>query len=134
MSHRTEMDWESGVVVIRYHGTISFGELRSVLGELRAAPDMAPGQALLDDFRDAVISLSGEEMRRLAEEAAPFHRARGAGKWALLVADTATYGLARMYVAQAQGGDAAAVQVFRDPAEALAWLGRGSTGPESCRY
>lgn len=123
MPHRLEIDWESGIIVIRYDGMIVFGELRSVSFELCALARDGSRLSLIEDFRAAELALSSDEIRGLAEEAVFRQHAERFGKWALLAADTATYGLARMYAAHVQEGDIA-VQVFRDVAEAVSWLGR----------
>jgi hypothetical protein len=124
MPHLTKFVEELGVVVIRHHGKVGLGELRTVLDELKSLPGFRPGLKLLSDFDAAEMPLTGDEIRALAEYALPVHRAYGATKWALIAPNTLTYGLARMYAALTHEAPLA-VQVFKDAAEVDDWLELG---------
>jgi hypothetical protein len=127
MPHRTKLNQELGVVVIRYHGKIDLHEFRTVLDELTKLPGFRPGLKLVGDLRAAETALTGDEIRVLADYAAPTHRACGTTRWAFIASTALTYGLARMYAALTQGAEVE-VQVFKEANEVGDWLALGRAG------
>lgn len=84
---------------------------------LRRDPDFCPTMSQLSDARAAVSAVSSEGVRTLARSSAFGPESRRA----ILVADDHIFGVSRMY--QSQATTAGELGIFRDEAEALAWLG-----------
>jgi hypothetical protein len=90
-----------------------------------------PVKLELYDFRAGETHLTGEEIRTLAMLGASksVERKRGS-KTALLVASSSNYGLSRMYQLLGEfEGVSWEVSIFREPAEAYAWLGLPEAPP-----
>jgi hypothetical protein len=98
-------------------GRVTFEESLAYNEALLADPSFDPSMRQLSDARTAESEVSGDGIRALARRSA-----FGPGsRRAILVQDDALFGVSRMYEAQTKG--AGEVQVFRDEAEALEWLG-----------
>ncbi len=83
-----------------------------------------PGFDVLVDVREAdVAKISGAGLRTVAEVIAGYMRGlEGQSKTAILAPHNAMFGLGRMYEAYTSQSPET-VQVFRDPQQALSWLG-----------
>ena len=83
-----------------------------------------PGFDVLVDVREADLAkLSSDGLRTLAVVIAGYMRGlEGKSKAAILAAHDAVFGLGRMYEAYTDESPET-VQVFRDPQQALSWLG-----------
>lgn len=94
----------------------SLADLREALRDVHAQPS---GRLRLWDYSGTRVSMNGEEARALAAFARTLDRPPT--RVAILVATDVEYGIARMHLAwrDEQGMES---RVFRDRAEALAWL------------
>lgn len=100
-----------------WEGTVTMDDGRAHNEALRNDPDFSPSMRQLSDARTARSAVSSEGIRTLAKTSAFGPESRRA----ILVADSNTFGVSRMYEAQAD--QAGHLRIFRDEAEALAWLG-----------
>jgi len=114
-----------GLVHSVFEGLVTFEESFTNNLALRADEDFDPSMLQLSDARTATAASSADEIRALAKNS-PFGPA---SRRAVLVADDDTFGVTRMYTAQAS--DAGEVRIFRDEAEALEWLGVTADALES---
>lgn len=107
-------------VVLRPTDTRRVGEWEAVLTEVMDDPRFSPGVDLLIDATGAE-PIEPSILRR----AVAFYRAHagflGPSRWAVVVRDTAGYGMARMAQGLA-GGDAPEVEIFWSVDDALLWL------------
>lgn len=78
--------------------------------------------AFLFDVSNAIVSLSGDEMRQLAAYAAEEARQSPIGPVAFISTDPGTFGLGRMYQAYSAAEGRKDVGVFRSLPDAQAWL------------
>ena len=104
------------LVVTTWTGDVTLEESQQHNASLRDDPAFAPDMRQLSDARQARSRVTGDGIRGLARSS-PFGRA---AKRAILVADDETFGVSRMYEAQAT--DAGMVAIFRDRDAALAFL------------
>jgi hypothetical protein len=106
-----------GLVHSRFDGVVTFEEAFETNRRLCADTDFDPSMKQLSDARTATSAMTGQSIRTLAKYS-PF----GPGsRRAVLVADADTFGVTRMYEAQAD--EAGEVQIFEDEEAALEWLG-----------
>jgi hypothetical protein len=124
MSHSLTLNKELGVIVLRAKETMSFAEIRLVLGEMVRLPGFRQGLCLIADFRGSGTTLTGEDVRQLATHAAETDAAWGVTKWAILASDSLMYGLSRMF-GTLTDQHAVTTHVFHTVAEADGWLGIG---------
>ena len=112
------IDKTAKLIRARVFGEISFDEFRTTLREMVEDPDFDPSFGRLWDIREARSTLSGEEVRGIAEVVRKFV---GGRRSAVVTRTDVGYGLARMYSALVEeaGID---VQAFRDMDEAMMWL------------
>jgi hypothetical protein len=115
-----EVDANRRIVLLTIKGTISLEDVLSVQAKVRASPGFDPAFHLLADVTQADLSeITPEIMRRLVDN----RPADRSSRRAILVADDASFGLARMFQAFseiAERGNQA--RVFRDRDEAMRWL------------
>ena len=114
------VDAERRIVVVAFVGTLSVQDALAAQEKVRATPGFDPSFHVLGDLTQADLSeITPDVIRRLV--AAP--PADRASRRALLVADDAAYGLARMFRAFAEiAGRGNRAEVFRDRDEAMRWL------------
>ena len=129
MSHTLKLNIELGVIVLRAKQNLSFNEIRSIFGELVRLPGFREGLCLVADFRGSGTSLTGEDMRQLADWARTTDAAWGDTKWSIIASSDVLYGLSRMYTTLT---DQLQVEthVFRDVETADGWLGIGVEADE----
>lgn len=117
------MDRESveGIAVVVAEGEFSLDELKRFAVEVWEAIE-APEPRLLWDLSGARFSLSGREIRDLAEYVKRWAPSRPL-RAAFVVTRDLEYGLTRMFEAfrDAENAD---TSVFRDRGKALTWLAR----------
>lgn len=108
---------DHGFVHTVWEGKVTMEDGQAHNEALRNDPDFCPSMKQLSDARTAESAVSGDGVRTLAKTSAFGPQSRRA----ILVADDNTFGVSRMYEAQAdQAGE---VRIFRDEVEALDWLG-----------
>ena len=133
MPIEVRLDLEHRWVVAEGHGTVSMEEMLRYQQDVWSRPDVAGWDELVDmsDVREA-IAPTAARMQELAARAVSMDHACGRSRLAIVAPQQEFFGLARMY--EAYRGLAARstkqVVVFRDRAEATAWLAEG-TGPQT---
>jgi hypothetical protein len=122
------IDSGRGVMELTGTGHVTSSEIATWQAEVRSHPDFDPALAVLADFRGASLSkVASTEVRRHAEND-PFGPT---SPHAIVVADDADYGVARMFEAYCElAQHKGPVRAFRDPESAWAWIEevRGSRG------
>lgn len=119
-----EFDADRRVVVVRAEGVVRDADLLDLARQLAADPQVRSGVHELVDLRDAdVAAVTSEALREMADTFAAHDAGPTGARIAIVASRDAAYGLSRMY--QAYRGDRipAELSVFRDMAEARAWLG-----------
>jgi len=114
------IDHEVGVIFATWRGEVTADELARHWGVVFADPGFKTVRRTLADVRAASIAFSGAELARLVETmAAP---AVGAGGWkaAIIVSQTAQFGMSAQFHVFA--GLFSKDAVFFDTETALAWL------------
>jgi hypothetical protein len=106
-----------GLVHSLFEGVVTFEEAFESARRLSVDVDFDPSMKQLSDARTANSVMTGQGIRALAKHS-PFGPQ---SRRAVLVANADTFGIARMYEAQAD--EAGEVQIFEDEEAALAWLG-----------
>jgi hypothetical protein len=105
-------------------GPLETAEIGEVLAEVYASPDFDPEKPVLWDIRQADAGrLSLADVRSLAIHTSDEYGVVGVGRAAILVSQDATFGRARQYQSLVDGQMVREVRVFRDPGEAMIWLG-----------
>ena len=122
MSHTLKLNTELEVIVLRVKQSLSFEEVRSIFVEMVRLPGFKEGLCLVADFRGSGTSLTGDDMRKLADLARQKDAAWGDTKWAFVASSDVMYGLSRMYMALT-GELQVDTHVFRDIKTANGWLG-----------
>ncbi len=121
METKRFIDVEKGIVYITVTGPITLTEIKEDLAQLAAATSRQPGMPRLIDLRGATSHLTKEETAQLADLVKSSPRAVSKTRRALLVGSDLSFGMYRMFESFAAGG-AVDYRVFRDEAEARAWL------------
>lgn len=121
MPYRVKLRSDLGLVVLRWSGDITQNDVERAFAEMPEMDGFRAGLNLLSDARGCTTDLGWWQVRHLAAFARARERAWGSCKWATVVSSDLIYGLARIYVTLASGGEIRN-QVFRDPLAALAWL------------
>lgn len=121
MPFRVQLRSDLGLVVLRWSGDITLNDVERAFSEMPEMDGFRPGLNLLSDTRGCTTDMGWWQVRHLAASARAREHAWGRCKWATVVSSDLIYGLARIYVTLASGGDIRN-QVFRDPLAALAWL------------
>lgn len=104
-------------------GEVTYQDFVEHRQNLLASPVKPASKALvLCDYRTARISLSSEEVWRIKRKSDKVAEFFGGAKVAIVAADALGFGMARMYSMASEPGDFE-VDVFKNMAEACAWLG-----------
>jgi hypothetical protein len=118
-------------ILVTFADTLSVDDLNQAADAIDIIDRTSPGRdRLIDATAVTGIQVDFEAVTRFAEDRRRYCRARRV-KAAVLVTSNVMFGLARMYE-QMLENPRVAVEVFRDRAAALAWLGvsPGSGGPK----
>ncbi len=109
--------------VATFTGTIDDAGLMAAYGELIASPDYDPSLNDLADLRAVErFEVSPEAVRRLVSMFTPVDRLSVPTRLAIVAAADSVFGMARMYEMLRMDAPEE-IHVFRDMAEARAWLG-----------
>lgn len=110
------------LTIFRSRGKVTAGELEEAI---RAFYEGVSSSLVLWDFSEAdPSSLSAGEIRALAQLASSNSRRRTRGRTAIVAPKAITYGLSRMYQANAEIAESSTqTQTFRTAEEAWSWLG-----------
>jgi len=128
----TVFDLERMVRTHQVTGNISLAAFRSILQGLYTSKQFNPDMNALWDLRLADFSgIMPEDVRELMHVVVSHWGRSGKCHSAILVASTAEYGVARIYVSQFGRAAPCEIRVFLDLNEARTWLGldQGATGP-----
>jgi hypothetical protein len=112
-------DGKDGSLLTRADGTVTFDDINAHLDVEQRQRDL--GRPELIDARDAVASLTADQVRRLVQRANEMLRSIDLGPTAIVTTDDLTFGMARMYalLSERLGVNA---EVFRDIPSARGWL------------
>ena len=125
MPHDYTVDSLRHVAYIRVWGALTPGEMRTMVDELNADSRISTSVAKLIDLRalTSVAAISSQDVRAIAGATLS-----PASRRALVTADSAAFGLARMFAAfRALKDSSEQVGVFRTLKEAEEWLGLTAT-------
>jgi hypothetical protein len=112
-------------------GVIDDRLLSDAYRHLLAAPGFDPGLPDLVDLRAVTrLEVTSNGLRHLIADFQLAYRHTARRRVAIVAIDNATYGMARMYELLRGVDPPEVIQVFRDHAAAMAWLGR-SESPEA---
>ena len=119
---RYEIDVERGLSVVVCDGTVDGAEIAAVSQALLGDPGYARVTRQLADLRGCTaVDVPSNELRDLARHVAASDRREGV-RLALVAPRDAVFGMARLYAAHREPSGME-VRVFREMAEAEAWLG-----------
>ncbi len=121
------IDHEAKVVRIRGSGTLTNDELVSCIIRLREDPELPFGMPAISDLRDvAVLEVTLEGFQQVADVIAATDEQRGPARAALVVDKEGDLMMAKLYTIVGQSANSqTSFKVFKDLAEAEAWLGLG---------
>lgn len=112
--------------MVRVTGTFAFADAATFLSTVRTGPFTS--YTMLVDLREAVIDISPDEVRRLAEQVGRTLRQSGPrAPVALVTATPVDFGMLRMYQTHTEIEGSSAINVFQSIADAEAWLARSAT-------
>ena len=123
---RITIDRQAGVRIATFGGVVEASDLLDAYQRVVAEPDYDPTLDDLLDFRGIEhLNLDAEAVRRLAEYFDQPQRPGHQSRLAIVAPFDSVFGMARMY-ATLRGGVPGQIRVFRQRAEAEAWLGMTS--------
>jgi hypothetical protein len=112
------------IVEFHFMGSPSFEEWVSVIYAVLSDRSFQPGYGFLSDRRGMSNLPTTEDVRSVIGFLRKHYTAIGARRWAILVSDTASYGMGRM--TQQLGHELPfPIEVFTDEAKARRWLSEG---------
>jgi hypothetical protein len=117
-----DVDEERNVLVSRATGELGVDELIAYMAELKRETRLRPGYRSYVDFSAADPSrIDAAAIRRVVDVASGFDPALGPVRVAVFAPSDLAFGLARIYAALVESLQRE-VRVFRDAADARAWL------------
>jgi hypothetical protein len=122
MGVRFAIDKSARLVAYVVEGDATPGEARAFLDAVLAHPDFERGFDFLGDRREVDRAPTAAYIHSLSHLMNARRVLLGPCRWAVVVADEAGYGMARLWE-QLTGSSAIEVEPFRTPEEATAWLG-----------
>ncbi len=113
-----------GIAVVKWHRNVSDSELAPAVRALVEDGAWEPGFHALIDAREADLTeVTPDGLRTVAGVVATYvHDVGGDLKTAVVVSRDVVFGLGRMYEVYSEALPQT-MQVFRDPQEALSWIG-----------
>jgi hypothetical protein len=121
MSISYEIDPRSGVVRLQFRSEATFTRTIEVLHALANDPRLPETLDMLVDLRESPPLPDSAQLRTIVSELGRLGPELRLGACALVASSDSHYGMSRMFAVYAERAFAA-VQVFREPAEAEAWL------------
>ena len=122
MPYRYNFLPEHHIIVVRWTGDLTAEGIIEFLRDLVAHPDFRPNLNRLYDFSNANVELTVTGLRAIGTEIQNLDEAHGDRRVAFLVHQDLAYGMMRMFTAIGENLKAD-MKVFRDEAEARAWIG-----------
>jgi hypothetical protein len=120
------IDEKERTILAQGWGVLTFSDLLSARVRLAADPVFDSRLPVLADLRDVErFELDSIEMQSFAELRSMQHTSR----WALVVADNAAFGFARMFQVYREMAGESVVRIFNDREKATAWIAEGSAPP-----
>jgi hypothetical protein len=127
---RHEIDIERGLARVLYEGRCTVQELAATSEALLRDPDYQHVTRQLADLSACTaFDVPAEELRDLAHHVSVADQ-RAAVRLAVVAPQEVMFGMARLYAAHREPSPME-VRVFRDRAEALAWLGLDPREPDA---
>ena len=124
MPHTIRLNDNLGVIVLRAKRSMDVAEVETAFTEMLRLPGFREGLSLIVDFRGSETSVSGAEVRQLAEYARRADAKWGTTKWSFIASADMTYGLSRIFMALTSEHQVE-THVFRSLDDANGWLGLG---------
>lgn len=124
------IDEDAGLVTVRVVGPLTLAAAQQTLTELYAQPSYRPPLVDLWDLRAAQIEASPGEVQAFVRFIQASRGTRGTDQTALVVNNTADFGLSRMYQAHVESSLPISVRAFTRIDDAYAWLGRAMLGSD----
>ena len=121
MAITSRIDPHEHIVYLTTVGDSSFAEWKSAMEAILADPSYRPGFTFLSDRRNQSDVPSANFAHEAVDFLARHSTEMGSFRWAAVTANTAVYGMARMFsiISELKGVRA---QAFTDYDEALAWV------------
>lgn len=116
------IDRRRRLVCYAVEGDATAAEARAFLGAVLSHPDYDRGFDFLGDRREVSGAPGAPYVRTVAAEVTDRRRELAPCRWAVVVADDAGFGMARMWSLLADGSGVT-IRPFRRAEEAAAWLG-----------
>jgi hypothetical protein len=120
-------DRDRGVILVRWRGRFSADEAHAFSRRLPELPGFVAGNPSFHDMRAADADIPASEIRRVAYSRQTEPPRAVQRRIAILVADDLAYGMFRMLAALREDENVT-VDVFREIAEAVRWLGLAVEG------
>ena len=118
-----EVEVLDGYARVVFRGTGNFDAFVEAFGRMINHPEFRPGMNALWDLRNASLARIGtSEMRRMVEWAQRHTPKRDGARVAMLVRRDVDFGVSRIAEPLIEARLSVQYQVFRDEAEALAWV------------
>lgn len=114
------IDRDNGIVLVTWSGDVTIDELRRHLNAMLADPEALALRRSLSDVRRATLLFTGAELASLVATVLTPTLGNAGWKLALIVAQTAQYGMSRQFHVFA--GPSSKSSIFFDRETALAWL------------
>ena len=118
----TRIDTDLGIRTHNISGVVVLEVISAELTDTLSRPDFDPRMPALWDIREAEGSISGSQIKELAQLVGGLWKDQQPPRVALVVAPGLQYGLARMYQQYADLARKIEIRVFKEEEEAAAWL------------
>ena len=113
-----------GCALLESDEMATLDEWKGAVDAALRARDFKRGMAVVHDLRRMFRVPTPDEARARLAFLVSRSREFGVSRWAIVVAGTAHYGMGRMAEFLSEDERAVEFQVFREPAEAIAWAAR----------
>lgn len=124
------VDTDLGILKVTRSGSIQTQDEAKAFRDRKKDPLIKPGIPVLVDCREVSPSDSTEVVEYLAKVTVDIAHRLGCGPLAILVNTDVEYGMARMFMILIEL-EHPTTMVFRDPEEAIEWLGNKSQFSDS---
>lgn len=123
----SRIDLSSGFAHVQIYGHVTWDDFRNAFARMLEHPDYRPGMDALWDTRGADFSqFTSPELVRFGEFVMERGATRDGARGALVLPDAGDHGLSQMYDTLQKLELPVRMKVFRNLAEAEAWLASGA--------